>query len=116
MKKCLTAFLSLFLATALTACGNGAGNQAATPNPPVTDGTVETITQETVAEEWAERTENGLSVFRDGIERAESVLPYDGGLLISNFGGQDGGFVLYRKNGETETLIPPGGALTMPWR
>ena len=114
MKKYWTAFLSLFLAAALTACGNGAGNQTATPNPPVMDGTVKTTTQETAAEEWAERTENGLSVFQDGIERAESVLPYDGGLLISNFGGQDGGFVLYRKNGETETLIPPGGALAMP--
>ena len=114
MKKCLTAFLSLFLAAVLTACGNSAENPDATPNPPVMGGTVETTTQESIAEERAERTGNGLSVFQDGIERAESVLPYDGGLLISNFGGQDGGFILYRKNGETETLIPPDGTLTMP--
>ena len=36
--------------------------------------------------------------YSDEIQRAESVCPYDGGILISNFGGRDGGYVLYRKD------------------
>ena len=56
----------------------------------------------------------GVNVFSDGINRAESVCPYDGGILISNFGGSDGGYVLYRKDGETKTLIAPGKGLNSP--
>lgn len=57
---------------------------------------------------------SGVRQFSEGIERAESVCPYDGGILISNFGGSDGGYVLYRKNGATETLIAPGKGLNSP--
>ena len=52
--------------------------------------------------------------YQDGIQRAESVFPYDGGILISNFGGSQGGYVLYRKDGNTEMLIAPGEGLEVP--
>ena len=116
MKKWLAVCIGICLAAVLTACGSGAGNQDEPPNPELAAGTMEqteAATQEQ-AEALTELAESTPTFFQDGIERAESVLPYDGGLLISNFGGQNGGFVLYRKNGETETLIPPDGTLTMP--
>ena len=53
-------------------------------------------------------------VYSDSIQSAESACPYDGGVLFSNFGGEDGGYVLYRKNGITETLIPAGAGLNRP--
>jgi hypothetical protein len=44
------------------------------------------------------------------------VRPYNGGVLIANYGSQHKmpgideikGYILYRKNGQTKTLIPPG--------
>ncbi len=52
--------------------------------------------------------------FSDDIKRAESVCPYDGGILISNFGDFSGGYVLYRKNEDTQMFISPGKGLSRP--
>ena len=56
------------------------------------------------------------SEIREGIRFSECVRPYDGGMLIANYGSQHKmpgideikGYILYRKNGQTKTLIPPG--------
>jgi hypothetical protein len=52
--------------------------------------------------------------YQDEIQRAESVCPYDGGILISNFGSGKGGYVLYRKDENTKMLIAPGEGLQNP--
>lgn len=116
MKRRMAAFLALFLAAVLSGCGNGIGSQDTQTRSEKADHAVEAepLDAEKPTEKTTEEADAGLTVFQDGIERAESVLPYDGGLLISNFGGQNGGYILYRKDGVTETLIPPGNALTMP--
>lgn len=54
-----------------------------------------------------------VEIVRDGIKFTESVLPFDGGLLISNFGSEtmnprddeNAGYVIYRKGGEIFRLI-----------
>ena len=56
------------------------------------------------------------SEIREGIRFSECVRPYDGGVLIANYGSQHKmpaiheikGYILYRKDGQTKTLIPPG--------
>ena len=56
------------------------------------------------------------SEIREGIRFSECVRPYDGGVLIANYGSRHKmpgideikGYILYRKNGQTKTLIPPG--------
>ena len=56
------------------------------------------------------------SVIQEGIRSAECVRPYNGGVLIANYGtdhvppGIDDrkGYILFRKNGQTSVLIPPG--------
>ena len=56
------------------------------------------------------------SEIREGIRFSECVRPYNGGVLIANYGSQHKmpgideikGYILYRKNGQTKTLIPPG--------
>lgn len=63
-----------------------------------------------------------VSVTREGVRFAESVLPFDGGLLIANFGSEEmrprpderRGYILFRKDGETRTLVPANGVLRMP--
>ncbi|MBQ7477620.1 MAG: hypothetical protein IJT01_01780 [Selenomonadaceae bacterium] len=57
-----------------------------------------------------------VSVFHDGIRFPESVYPYDGGVFISNFGSdtmsprsdENKGYILYRKDGATKTVVPAG--------
>ena len=57
-----------------------------------------------------------VSVIQDGIRFSECVRPYDGGVLIANYGSEHKmpaiheikGYILYRKDGQTKTLIPPG--------
>ncbi len=63
-----------------------------------------------------ETTPDSITIgrYQDKIERAESVYPYDGGILISNFGSGEGGYVLYRKDENTEMLIAPGDGLINP--
>ena len=56
------------------------------------------------------------SEIREGIRFSECVRPYDGGVLIANYGSQHKmpginevkGYILYWKNGQLKTLIPPG--------
>ena len=56
------------------------------------------------------------SVIQEGIRSAECVRPYNGGVLIANYGtdhvppGIDDrkGYILFRKNGQTSVLISPG--------
>ena len=56
------------------------------------------------------------SEIREEIRFAECVRPYDGGLLIANYGSQHKtpgiddkkGYILFRKDGQTNVLIPPG--------
>lgn len=63
-----------------------------------------------------------VEIIRSGIKYSESVLPFDGGLLISNFGSdmmnprddENKGFVLYYRDGMTFNLIPPGSGLRKP--
>ena len=63
-----------------------------------------------------------VSVTREGVRFSESVLPFDGGLLIANFGSEEmrprpderRGYILFRKDGETRTLVPANGVLRMP--
>ena len=58
----------------------------------------------------------------EGVRYSESVLPWEGGLLISNFGSEgmgpredeDKGYILYYKDGETRTVVPADGRLHMP--
>ena len=58
----------------------------------------------------------------DGVRFSESVYPYDGGLLISNFGSENftprddenKGYISYYKNGEMTTIVPPYGSLHCP--
>ena len=54
-----------------------------------------------------------VSVYDDDIRFSESILPYDGGLLISNFGsatmnpapGENKGYILLRKNGVNQVIV-----------
>ena len=63
-----------------------------------------------------------VSVVHEGIRFAESVYPYDGGVFISNFGsenmspqaGENKGYILYRKDGKTKTVVPANGSLHKP--
>lgn len=56
------------------------------------------------------------------IRFCESTYPYQGGLLIANFGSQElnplnregKGYILYYKEGKMETLIPATGVLNAP--
>lgn len=63
-----------------------------------------------------------VSVVHEGIRFPESVYPYDGGLFISNFGSEvmsprhdeNAGYILYRKDGKTKTVLPANGSLHKP--
>lgn len=63
-----------------------------------------------------------ITVITEGIRYSESVLPWNGGLLISNFGSENRapredenkGYILYYKDGKMTTLIPPDGRLHLP--
>ena len=53
---------------------------------------------------------------------SENVLPFDGGLLIPDFGsetmspapGERLGFILHHKDDATRTLVPANGRLRLP--
>lgn len=63
-----------------------------------------------------------MTILTENIRYSESVLPYDGGLLISNFGSdnrapredENKGYVLFYKDGQMTTIIPPDGILHLP--
>ena len=68
------------------------------------------------------RSTPSVEIIRSGIKYSESVLPFDGGLLISNFGSdmieprvdESKGFVIYYRDGMTFNLIPVGSGLHKP--
>lgn len=61
-----------------------------------------------------------VTVFDQGLRFCESTYPYDGGLLIANFGSsqldplnsEGKGYVVLYKNGTSEVLIPADGNLS----
>lgn len=63
-----------------------------------------------------------VSVQHDGVRYSESVLPYDGGIFVSNVGAdayvprpdENKGYVFYEKNGQQKMIIPPTGVLHQP--
>lgn len=71
-------------------------------------------------EQTAENNDNGAPI-TENLRFCESVLPYDGGLLIANFGTKtlDAtntglGYITYYKDGRNQLLIPADGNLTQP--
>lgn len=63
-----------------------------------------------------------VEVVCEGIRFCESTYPYDGGVLIANFGTEQlnplntegKGYILHYKNGQTRTLIAADGYLNAP--
>lgn len=62
-----------------------------------------------------------LGTIAEGVHFSESVLPYDGGLLIANYGDIDNvradthkGYILYAKDGVTTTVAAADGRLSKP--
>lgn len=63
-----------------------------------------------------------VNVVNQGIRYCESTYPYDGGLLVANFGtegldplnSEGKGYILFLKAGKSETLIAPDGNLSAP--
>ena len=61
-------------------------------------------------------------IIDNGIRFCESTLPYDGGILIANFGTEElnplnsegKGYIVFWKNGKTETIVPADGNLSAP--
>ena len=66
--------------------------------------------------------QTGLSVVNDGLRFCESTLPYNNGILVANFGtaelnplnNEGKGYIMYYKDGKTETFIPTDGNLSAP--
>lgn len=67
-------------------------------------------------------TKNKVREITENLRFCESTLPYNGGLLISNFGGDqlnplntDGkGYIAFLKDDSVSVLIPPSGILSAP--
>lgn len=65
---------------------------------------------------------NKVREITENLRFCESTVPYNGGLLISNFGGEelnplntDGkGYIAFLKNDSVSVLIPPSGILSAP--
>lgn len=63
-----------------------------------------------------------VNVIDNGIRYCESTLPYDGGILIANFGTEElnplntegKGYIVLHKDGKNEVLIPADGHLSAP--
>jgi len=81
---------------------------------PVTGNALDSAIQDDEGNTDEEADTLTMREFSDDIKRAESVCPYDGGILISNFGDFSRGYVLYRKNEDTQMFIAPGKGLTQP--
>ena len=70
----------------------------------------------------AAKDEPMIEVVKENIRYCESVYPYEGGLLISNFGSEsinpeedeNEGYILRYTNGMMQTLIPADGRLHKP--
>ena len=63
-----------------------------------------------------------VTIFDEGLRYCESTYPYDGGILIANFGStqldplnsEGKGYVVFYKDGASEVLIPADGNLSGP--
>lgn len=63
-----------------------------------------------------------VSVWHEEVRFSESVYPYEGGVFISNYGSETRsprkeereGYILYRKDGVTKTVVPKGSGLHKP--
>ena len=63
-----------------------------------------------------------ITIFDEGLRFCESTYPYDGGILIANFGStqldplntEGRGYVVFYKDGASEVLIPADGNLSGP--
>lgn len=63
-----------------------------------------------------------VTAITENLRFPESVYPYNGGLLISNFGSENfsprddenKGYIIFWKDGKTETIIPADGRLHAP--
>lgn len=61
-----------------------------------------------------------ITILADGLRFCESTYPYDGGLLVANFGSsqldplnsEGKGYVVFYKDGASEVLIPADGNLS----
>lgn len=66
--------------------------------------------------------DTSVKVIDNGIMFCESTLPYEGGILIANFGTEElnplnnegKGYIVLWKDGETKTLVPADGNLSAP--
>lgn len=92
MKKTILTSLSLMAALILTSCGSQR--------------------KETVS----------VEIFNEGLRYCESTYPYEGGILIANFGStqldplntEGKGYIVRYKDGASEVLIPADGNLSGP--
>lgn len=66
--------------------------------------------------------EKQVEIVNENIRYCESTYPYNGGILIANFGteqlnplnAEGKGYILYYKNGKMDTLVPADGNLNGP--
>lgn len=66
--------------------------------------------------------EKQVEIVNENIRYCESTYPYNGGILIANFGteqlnplnAEGKGYILYYKNGKMDTLVPADGNLNAP--
>ena len=66
--------------------------------------------------------QGNVEVISEGLRFCESTYPYNGGLLIANFGTQElnplnnegQGYIMFHKDGKTEVLVAADGNLSAP--
>lgn len=71
---------------------------------------------------WMASAQTQPTVLTDGLRFCESTYPYDGGVLIANFGSEQlnplnsegKGYIVYYKNGVSKVIIPADGHLSAP--
>lgn len=70
----------------------------------------------------AKKSPARIRVITEHVRFSESILPYQGGLFISNFGSdqmnpradENKGYIIYTKDGATRTIVPGSGILHAP--
>lgn len=71
---------------------------------------------------WADSNLKVSEIIRQDLRFCESTYPYDGGILVANFGSgqldplnaEGKGYINWYKNGKVSTLIPADGSLSAP--
>lgn len=66
--------------------------------------------------------QTGLRIVNEGLRFCESTYPYEGGILIANFGTEElnplntegKGYIVHYKNGKSEVIVPADGNLSAP--